>query len=142
MDKIFPKKLQMGDEIRVISPSSSLLRTGSFKEKLIAKKRIESCGFKVTFGDHILENDLINSSSIVSRLEDFHAAFADPNVKAVLCTIGGFNSNELLPFINWEVIKNNPKIFFVDFQILQPSIKQFLLTQVSLHITDLDILLF
>lgn len=39
MDKIFPKKLQMGDEIRVISPSSSLLRTGSFKEKLIAKKK-------------------------------------------------------------------------------------------------------
>lgn len=124
MNKIFPKKLQEGDEIRVISPSSSLTRTGKFEDKLKAKARLEALGYQVTFGQHILENDLLGSSSINSRLADFHAAFSDPNVKAVLCTIGGFNSNELLPYIDWNIVKNNPKIFcgFSDITVLHQAI--------------------
>ncbi|MDN6065446.1 MAG: LD-carboxypeptidase, partial [Lactococcus lactis] len=52
------------------------------------------------------------------------AAFSDPNVKAVLCTIGGFNSNELLPYIDWNIVKNNPKIFcgFSDITVLHQAI--------------------
>lgn len=124
MNKIFPEKLKQADEIRVISPSSSLLRTGSFDEKLKAKKRLESLGFKVTFGEHILENDLLDSSSIASRIADFHAAFLDKNVKAILCTIGGFDANELLPYINWEIVRKNPKIFcgFSDITVLHNAI--------------------
>jgi muramoyltetrapeptide carboxypeptidase len=124
MTKIFPHKLKKGDEIRVISPSSSLLRTGRFEDKLKAKTRLEKLGYKVTFGAHILENDLLSSSSIASRVSDFHAAFADPNVKAVLCTIGGFNSNELLPYIDWEIVRQNPKIFcgFSDITVLHQAI--------------------
>lgn len=124
MERIFPEKLQAGDEIRIVSPSSSLLRTGTFESKLIAKERLEALGFKVTFGAYILENDLLNSSSIASRVADLHDAFADKNVKAVLCTIGGFNSNELLPFIDWEIIKRNPKIFcgFSDITVLHQAI--------------------
>lgn len=124
MTKIFPHKLKKGDEIRVISPSSSLLRTGRFEDKLKAKTRLEKLGYKVTFGAHILENDLLSSSSIASRVSDFHAAFADSNVKAVLCTIGGFNSNELLPYIDWEIVRQNPKIFcgFSDITVLHQAI--------------------
>ena len=124
MNKIYPQKLQAGDEIRVISPSSSLIRTGTFEGKLKAKERLEKLGFKVTFGAHILENDLLSSSSIASRLEDFHAAFADKNVKAVLCTIGGFDANELLPYIDWDIVRANPKIFlgFSDITVLHNAI--------------------
>ncbi|WP_374285228.1 S66 peptidase family protein [Lactococcus sp.] len=124
MERIFPEKLKAGDEIRVISPSSSLLRTGTFQDKLLAKERIEALGFKVSFSEHILENDLLESSSIQSRLADFHAAFSDKNVKAILCTIGGFNSNELLPFIDWKIVKDNPKIFcgFSDITVLHQAI--------------------
>ncbi len=111
MNSVFPKKLVQGDEIRVLSPSSSIDRVGGFEENLIAKRRLETLGFKVTFGDHILENDFLNSSSIDSRIADIHAAFTDKNVKAVLTTIGGFNCNELLPHINWDMIKENPKAF-------------------------------
>lgn len=100
----------------MISPSSSLTRTGKFEDKLKAKARLEALGYQVTFGQHILENDLLESSSINSRLSDFHAAFSDPNVKAVLCTIGGFNSNELLPYIDWNIVKIILK-FSVDFLI-------------------------
>ncbi|MDR0299848.1 MAG: LD-carboxypeptidase [Streptococcaceae bacterium] len=111
MDKIYPEKLKIGDEIRVISPSDSIIRVGGFKENLIAKERLEALGYKVTFGEHIMENDRFGSSSITSRVADFHAAFADKNVKVILTTIGGTNSNELLPYIDWELVNRNPKIF-------------------------------
>jgi muramoyltetrapeptide carboxypeptidase LdcA involved in peptidoglycan recycling len=45
--RIYPEKLKKGDESRVISPSSSLLRTGTFEAKLKAKERLEVLGFKV-----------------------------------------------------------------------------------------------
>ncbi len=111
MDKIFASKLKYGDEIRVISPSSSIERVGGFENNIISKIRLEDLGFKVTFGRHILENDRLYSSSINSRLSDIHEAFSDENVKAILTTIGGLNCNELLPYIDWNLIKQNPKMF-------------------------------
>lgn len=111
MLKIFPAKLQVGDEIRVISPSSSMARVGGFQENLIAKEKLEALGFKVTFARHILEDDRLSSASIASRVSDFHTAFSEKQVKAVLCTNGGFNCNELLPYIDWELVKENPKAF-------------------------------
>ncbi|MDR2976133.1 MAG: LD-carboxypeptidase [Streptococcaceae bacterium] len=111
MEKIYPEKLHPGDEIRVISPSSSIARVGGFEENLIAKARLEALGYKVTFGEHIMENDMLNSASIASRVADFHAAFADKNIKLVLTTIGGFNCNEMLPHIDWELVRANPKAF-------------------------------
>ena len=105
-----PQPLQPGDEIRVIAPSrsASILSTEGIE---IAKARLESLGFQVTFGKHIFEDDLQHSSSIEHRVEDVHTAFADPNVKAILTVIGGFNSNELLPYLDYDLISENPKIF-------------------------------
>lgn len=105
-------KLKKGDEIRIISPSASIERVGGFEENLIAKKRLENLGFRVTFGKHILENDEFYSSSVSSRVSDFHDAFSDKNVKAIMTTIGGFNSNELLTHIDWDIVRSNPKMFF------------------------------
>ncbi|CAM3111113.1 muramoyltetrapeptide carboxypeptidase LdcA involved in peptidoglycan recycling [Leuconostoc rapi] len=86
---------------------------GGFEENLIAKKRLESLGFQVTFGKHILENDEFYSSIIASRISDFHDAFSDQNVKAIIMTtIGGFNSNELLTHIDWDIVCSNSKMFF------------------------------
>lgn len=91
--KVFPKRLNIGDEIRVISPSSSMERVGGFENNIPA-------------------NDQFGSSSIKERIDDLHDVFADSNVKAILTTIGGLNSNELLPYIDWDLIKNNPKFFY------------------------------
>ena len=70
------------------------------------------------------ERDRYTSSSIKNRLQDLHEAFADKNVKAVLTVIGGFNSEELLSGINWDLIKKNPKIFcgFSDITALSNAI--------------------
>lgn len=104
-----PAKLQIGDEIRVIAPSRSrkILSEGGIQKAISA---LDGLGFKVTFGKNVDACDLQNSSSIEERIEDLHAAFADPNVKGILTVIGGFNCNELLPYIDYELLKQNPKI--------------------------------
>lgn len=123
MNKIYPDKLKVGDEVRVIAPAMSY---SIFSEELksIANKRFEELGFKLTFGKHINEKDDFTSSSIESRIEDLHDAFQDKNVKAIFTAIGGANSNQLLKYIDWELIKNNPKIFcgFSDITALNNSI--------------------
>lgn len=104
-----PMKLKHGDEIRVIAPSRSI-KILSEDGIQLAKKRLEQLGLKVTFGKHVEVCDLQSSSSIEQRIEDLHDAFSDKNVKGILTVIGGFNSNELLPYIDYELLKANPKI--------------------------------
>ncbi len=106
---IIPNKLKPGDEIRVVAPSRSLSLLSEENIKL-AKEKLESLGFKVTFSQHCSESDIFISSSIKSRVEDLHTAFSDDNVKAILTVIGGFNCNQLLSYLDYELIKNNPKI--------------------------------
>lgn len=110
MNIFAPPKLRQGDHIRIISPSSSVARIGGFHANLSAKVRLERMGYTVSFSDNYLANDEFGSASIAERVDDLHKAFADPNVKAILATIGGFNSNELLPYLDYEFIKANPKI--------------------------------
>ncbi|WP_418895841.1 S66 family peptidase [Sporosarcina cyprini] len=105
-----PGKLTNGDEIRIVAPSRSACILSEEGIKM-AKERLEQLGFTVSFGRHIFEKDLQNSTSIEQRVEDLHDAFSDEQVKGILSVIGGFNSNELLPYIDFELIKKNPKIF-------------------------------
>ena len=110
MKKLIPPKLHSGDTVRVIALSRSLSIIGK-ESREIAKNRFDELGLTLTFSKHIEETDNFASSSIKSRIEDLHAAFQDPNVKAIFTVIGGFNSNQLLRYIDWNIIKNNPKIF-------------------------------
>jgi len=123
MDKIFPNKLNVGDEVRVIAPAKSLAII-SKETREIANKRIEELGLKISFGKHVDEMDDFASSSVESRIEDLHEAFSDKNVKAVFTVIGGFNSNQLLKYIDWDLIKKNPKIIcgYSDITALNDSI--------------------
>ncbi|MCY6372220.1 S66 family peptidase [Clostridium ganghwense] len=102
-------KLKFGDEIRVIAPARSLSIMND-ESKEIAVKTLEDMGFKVSFSKNCEEIDEFCSSSIKSRIDDLHEAFLDKNVKAILTVIGGYNSNQLLDYIDFEIIKNNPKI--------------------------------
>ena len=117
------EKLKKGDEIRVIAPARSMKIIGNDSRE-IANKRLEDLGFKVTFGKHVEECDSFTSSSIESRIEDLHEAFSDKKVKAILTVIGGFNSNQLLTHIDYDLIKENPKIFcgFSDITALSNAI--------------------
>lgn len=105
------KRLKKGDHIRVVSPSSSIERIGGFEANLAAKEKLEDLGFKLSFSEHYFENDMFDSAPIASRVADLEAAFADESVDAILTTIGGFNSNELLPYLDFDLIARHPKMF-------------------------------
>jgi len=81
-------------------------------------------GLTLSFGKHVEETDDFSSSSIEARVDDIHNAFLDKNVKAILTVIGGFNSNQLLESIDWNLIRENPKILcgYSDITILNNSI--------------------
>ncbi|MFA6420550.1 MAG: S66 peptidase family protein, partial [archaeon] len=106
---MIPKKLSKGDEIRVISPALSMAIISDSTKK-IANEWFRQNNLKLSFSKHVSEIDEFRSSSIELRLIDLHEAFLDKNVKAILPTIGGFNSNQLLKYIDYKLIKRNPKI--------------------------------
>jgi muramoyltetrapeptide carboxypeptidase LdcA involved in peptidoglycan recycling len=110
MDKIFPKKLGKGSRVRVIATSFSF-QLLSADVVWIANERLANLGFEVTFGKHLIEDNEYRSSSVDSRLEDFHDAFSNKDVDAVFVALGGFNSNQLLSHIDWELVRANPKVF-------------------------------
>jgi muramoyltetrapeptide carboxypeptidase len=108
--KIIPPKLLPGDTICVIAPSKSL-STITKKQRTAAEKKLNEIGLNVIYGKHVEEIDEFNSSSVASRIADLHKVFEDKKVKGILAAAGGFNSNQLLRYIDWELIGNNPKIF-------------------------------
>lgn len=122
---MLPQLLAPGDEIRVIAPSTSMAILKG-KQVEIAVNRLSDLGFKVTYGKHVHAHDEFFSSSIEERIEDLHEAFSDGNVKGILSVIGGYNANQLLKYIDFELIKANPKVFcgYSDITALSLSIYQ------------------
>jgi len=105
--KIYPAKLKAGDKVRIIDPSRSLAII-SEEVRRIANKRFLDLGLKISLRKHVEEKDEFLSPSIKSRIEDLHGAF-EKNVKAIITVIGGFNSNQLLKYVNPSKVysKNN-----------------------------------
>jgi muramoyltetrapeptide carboxypeptidase LdcA involved in peptidoglycan recycling len=140
---IIPSKIKRGAIIRVIAPSASLAIPQKWLTKKLKKKAYDTLtklGLKVTFGKHINEVDDFLSSSIETRLVDLHDAFEDKKVKMVLCAIGGFNANQLLKYIDYDLIRLNHKIFcgYSDITVLSNAIfaKTGLVTYSGPHFTS------
>ncbi|MDH2426847.1 LD-carboxypeptidase [Sphaerisporangium sp. TRM90804] len=124
MDVIFPRKLREGDVVRVVTPAASRAMVMEHDHTGVIEARFDQLGLTLTYGDHIDERDAFDSSSVASRVADLHDAFADPSVAAILTVIGGYNCNELLPFLDWELIRANPKILcgYSDITALQNAV--------------------
>ncbi len=121
--KITPDKLKVGDEVRIIAPSLTMQSIS--KEKIeLAKQTLTSLGLEVSFGKHVYEKNLFESSPIGSRIDDLHEAFSNKNIKAVISARGGSSANQLLKYINYELIVANPKIFcgYSDITTLQNAV--------------------
>lgn len=106
MLKIVAEKLQVGDEVRIVAPSTGLKIIGEDCRQL-AQQRFEEMGLKVSFGKNTIDAnwDAFGSSSVRQRAEDLMDAFSDKKVKAIFSIIGGFNSNQILPYLGYEIIK-------------------------------------
>ncbi|WP_369371304.1 S66 peptidase family protein [Promicromonospora sp. Populi] len=123
-ETIVPPKLRPGDTVRVVAPSRSRTLIMENDNTRWMDERFAAMGLTLTFGEHVDEDDQFRSSSIEHRVADLHAAFADPTVAGIITVIGGFNSNELLPHLDFDLIAANPKVFcgYSDITALQNAI--------------------
>jgi muramoyltetrapeptide carboxypeptidase LdcA involved in peptidoglycan recycling len=116
-------RLQRGDEVRVVSPAVSLGLIPK-EQQLTARERLEDLGFRLSFSTNAEVMDRFDSSPVEARVSDLHEAFSDPGVRGILTTLGGYNSNGLLRYLDYDLIRANPKIFcgFSDITALATAI--------------------
>ncbi len=93
-----------------MSPTLGAHPPGFLDRRDVRAQRFDNLGLRLSFGDHVEVCDEFASSSIEQRVSDLHDAFRDPGVAAILTAIGGYNSNQLLPHLDWDLIEANPKI--------------------------------
>ena len=120
---VIAPKLRPGSSVRVIAPSRSLAIIGA-ETREEADKKLAELGLRVSFGEYVEVRDNFDSSPVAARLADLHAAFSDPQVDAILTVIGGYNSNQLLAGIDYELIAAHPKLLcgFSDITALSNAI--------------------
>lgn len=109
-DLVVPGPVRPGDQVRVVAPSLSRAVVDRALWPLI-EDRFAAIGLRLTYGEHVDEDDRSGSGPVAGRVADLHAAFADPDVAMVITVLGGYSSNEVLPFLDWDLFRRNPKTF-------------------------------
>jgi muramoyltetrapeptide carboxypeptidase len=122
---IIPERLKRGDTIGIVSPSAAISknRLSVFNEGI---EFLKGLGFKVKYGKNAFNIDDYSAGTPEEKAEDINQMFADPEVKAIICSKGGDNANSCLPLLDYEMIQRNPKIFMgmSDITVLLLSIYQ------------------
>ncbi len=110
---IKPSKLNKGDKIAIVSLSWGGLGDDSLIHKYyIAKERLENeFGLEVVIMPNALKGTSFVYDHPEERAKDLMDAFKDKSIKGIICAIGGDDTIRLLPYIDFDIIKNNPKIF-------------------------------
>ena len=106
---IIPEKLKKGDLIGVVAPSNPIIGD-NIEEIKRAKDIIEDLGFKVKFAENLFSNSNKYSASAKERAQDINEMFKDSSVKMIWCAKGGENSNSTFEYLDFDLIKKNPKI--------------------------------
>ena len=103
---IRPAGLRSGANIGVISPSYWIADD-------VLKNTAEiftSRNFHLTYGESIKLKEGPFAGPPELRADDLNNMFADPNIDAIFCARGGYGANRVLPLLNYDLIKENPKI--------------------------------
>ncbi len=108
-----PTHLSPGDRVAVVSLSSGILGETKFIHKYyLAKERLErDYGLRVEAMPNALRGADYLYRHPEARAQDLMDAFRDPSIRAVFCAIGGDDTIRLLPYIDFDVLRANPKIF-------------------------------
>ena len=107
--KILPSKLNIGDTIGVVAPSNPIIGD-NIEELNRAKEIVEKSGFKVKYSKNLFSNTNGYCSTAKEKAEDINEMFADKNVKMIWCAKGGNNSNSTFEYLDYELIRQNPKV--------------------------------
>ncbi|HAL09815.1 MAG TPA: LD-carboxypeptidase [Staphylococcus sp.] len=110
---IKPSKLSKGDTVAIVSPSSGYAGEEEvlWRTEVGIQRLKEVFGLKVKVMPHALKGSDFTYNHPEKRVDDLHQALEDPEVKAIICTLGGDDSVRLWPYIDLNIIRNNPKIF-------------------------------
>ncbi len=106
VNPLYPKSLKKGDTVGIISPSAA---TADRMEFTYAKEAMEALGFKVKLGENLKNRFGHLAGTDQERANDLNGMFADQEVKAIICIRGGSGASRILPLIDYEAIKANPK---------------------------------
>lgn len=106
---IKPRHLRKGDKVGIVSPSSAIKNFPQRLDRGI--KALEDLGLKVVLGRNAKNLQGYNAGTAEERADDINDFFKDNEIKAIICSTGGETANSVLPFLDFELIKNNPKIF-------------------------------
>lgn len=104
---IKPKRLAPGDTVALVSPASATFNTVDLQ---IAKESLEALGFKVRVSPHMMERHGYLAGDDKARADDINKAFADKGVAAVHAIRGGWGSARVLPYLDFDTIRRNPKV--------------------------------
>lgn len=101
------KKLKPRSTIGIISPSYWI------DENILKKtsKIFSDKNYKLVYGKSIYAKDGPFAGSPKIRADDIHSMFTDPSIDAIICARGGYGANKVIPLLDYELIKKNPKIF-------------------------------
>lgn len=115
--------LSPGDTIGIVSPASPFDEADFFGGIEV----LENMSFKVSFPKDIFARSGYLAGSDEKRAEQVNAAFSDDSVQAIICARGGYGSMRILPYLDYDSIRKNPKLFmgFSDITALLFSMYQF-----------------
>lgn len=120
---IRPRVLKRGDTVGFVTPSTYV---SSPDEIATALRTAEYFGLKVKMGANVRKKAGYLGGSIAERVADLHAMFADPSVAAIFAIRGGYGSAQLLPALDYDLIRTHPKILqgYSDITALHLAIHQ------------------
>ncbi|MGG4168030.1 LD-carboxypeptidase [Rossellomorea vietnamensis] len=117
-----PSKLKKGDIVGVIAPASPP-KTEPLKKGI---RFLEELGLDVRVGESVHKQYGYLAGKDTERIEDIHRMFEDQDVKAIFCACGGFGTGRIVSRLDFELIRQNPKIFwgYSDITFLHTAIHQ------------------
>lgn len=102
-----PPRLNLGDTVGIVAPASALTLPYELDR---AEHWIRGMGLVPRRGSHIAEQDGYLAGTDAKRAADLSAMFADPEVRAIFAIRGGWGGARLLPLLDWDAIRANPKL--------------------------------
>lgn len=102
-----PPRIRPGDTIGLIEPASA---SDEAFDMALVEEAVIAMGLKPKRGQHVLGRHGYLGGQDKDRAADVTAMFADKDVRAILCVRGGWGSARLLPFVDWNVVRANPKL--------------------------------
>ncbi len=108
MKVVKPRTVKAGATLAIVSPAGYIK-----PERLeVGLGRLHGWGYRTKLGAHVLtKGPLYYAGTVAERVGDLHAAFADPEVDAVLCSRGGWGCAELLPSLDAKLVRESRKAF-------------------------------